>query len=192
LKKWPKIFVANNLKRFVVNVEYGRNLVHFGDINLVVLTNTGTCNASSSSFQPSPSTYQPFEFPPPPPPQQQQQHFGFPSSQVELGNFVENDFLEQLTVDTDFSPDWYNSVSQLLNSDLTVHAQSSGQNSGFDLNTPVNEEEEEEEEEEPVPQLQQLRQLPHRNRQPRKCGLCGTPGHIRSKCPNVSGSSTQH
>ncbi|KAK2363321.1 serine/threonine-protein phosphatase 7 long form protein [Trifolium repens] len=143
---------------------------------------------SSSTFQPPPSTYQSFEFPPPPPPQQQQQHFGFPSSQVELGNFVENDFLEQLTVDADFSPNWYNSMSQLLNSDLTVQAQSSGQNSGFDLNTPVNEEEEEE----PVPQLQQLRQLPHRNRQPRKCALCGTPGHIRSKCPNVSGSSTQH
>ncbi|KAK2357162.1 hypothetical protein QL285_094461 [Trifolium repens] len=108
---------------------------------------------SSSSFQPPPSTYQPFEFPPPPP-QQQQQHFG-------LGNFVENDFLEQLTVDTEFSPNWYASMSQLLHSDLTVQAQSSGQNSGFDLNTPVNEEEEEEEEEEPVPQMQQLRQLPH-------------------------------
>jgi hypothetical protein len=76
---------------------------------------------------------------------------------------------------------------------LTVQAQSSGLNSRFDLNTPVNEEEEkEEEEEEPVPQLQELRQLPHRNRQPRKCGLCGTPGHKRSKCPNVAGPSTQH
>ncbi|KAK2375153.1 hypothetical protein QL285_076064 [Trifolium repens] len=94
-------------------------------------------NASSSSFQPSsstfqppPSTYQPFGFPPPqeynnpssyqpfgfppPPPQQQQQHFGFPSSQVELGNYVENDFIQQLVVDADFSPNWYNSMSQIL------------------------------------------------------------------------------
>jgi type II secretory pathway component PulK len=111
----------------------------------------------------------------------------------ELENYVENDFLQQLTVDVDFSPNWYNSMSQILNSDLTVQAQSSGQNSRFDLNTPVNEEEEEEEEEEqPVPQLQELHQLAHRNRQPRKCGSCGTPGHKRSKSPNVAGSSTQH
>ncbi|WJX88967.1 hypothetical protein P8452_71002 [Trifolium repens] len=49
----------------------------------------------------NPSSYQPFGFPPPPP---QQQHFGFPSSQVELGNYVEIVFLQQLIVDADFSP----------------------------------------------------------------------------------------
>ncbi|KAK2383238.1 hypothetical protein QL285_070713 [Trifolium repens] len=106
---------------------------------------------SSSSFQPSPSTfqpppstyqrygfsppqeynnpssYQPFGFPPPPP--QQQQHFGFPPSQVELGNYVDNDFIEQLVNDNDyFSPNWFNSMSQVINSPLPVQAQSSGQN----------------------------------------------------------------
>ncbi|KAK2418781.1 hypothetical protein QL285_040946 [Trifolium repens] len=29
-------------------------------------------------------------------------------------------------------------------------------------------------------------------KQPRNCGLCGQPGHNRSKCPNVGGPSTQH
>ncbi|KAK2418782.1 hypothetical protein QL285_040947 [Trifolium repens] len=140
--------------------------------------------ASSSSFQPSPSTfqpppstyqpfgfptpqeynnqssYQPFRFPPPPSPQQQQQHFGFPPSfqpspsQVEFGN-VDNEFFQRLVDDSDFSPNWFNSMAQVMDSSFPIQTQSSGQNLGFDLNTPVEEEEEEEEQQ----QQQQHRTL---------------------------------
>ncbi|KAK2415624.1 hypothetical protein QL285_038088 [Trifolium repens] len=71
-----------------------------------------------------------------------QQHFGFPSSQVEFGNYIDNDFIQRLVDDSDFSPNWFNSMAQVMDSSLSVQAQSSGQNLGFDLNTPVGEEEE--------------------------------------------------
>jgi hypothetical protein len=44
LKRGPKRSVVYNFKRFIVNVEYNRNLVHFKDIDLIVLTNSRTCN----------------------------------------------------------------------------------------------------------------------------------------------------
>jgi hypothetical protein len=78
---------------------------------------------------------------------------------------VDNDFLQQTVDDADFSPNWYNSMSQIINSPLPVQPQSSGQNSRFDLNTPINEEEEES-----IPQLQTRRHLPPRTRKPLPCG----------------------
>ncbi|WJX39226.1 hypothetical protein P8452_26791 [Trifolium repens] len=111
---------------------------------------------SSSTFQPPPSTYQPSRFPPPqeynnsssyqpfgfppPPSPQQQHHFGFPPSQVEFGNYIDNDFIQRLVDDSDFSPNWFNSMAKVMDSSLPVQAQSSRQNMGFDLNTPVGEE----------------------------------------------------
>jgi hypothetical protein len=58
-------------------------------------------------------------------------------------------------------------MTQVIDSSFPVQAQSSGQNLGFDLNTPV---EEEEDEEEPVHQKQACRKLPHRTRKPPPCG----------------------